>query len=324
MSPSLLRRLFLLTAALLAGACVCAQTYPSRPIKLVVPFPPGGSTDILARLLSQSLGDKLKQPIVVDNKPGASTILGAESVAKASPDGYTLLLSAAGTYTVNPAVYKKLPYDPLASFDPLGIVGSTSLVLLANPAIKANSLKELVEEVRKIPGGASYGSFGTASTSHFAGEMITAATHMNLLHVPYKGSAPAMQDLMGNQISLSIDTVVAAAPQLKAGKVKAIAITGTVRSNLLPQVPTAAEAGYPAVSLSTWFAIVGPKGLPAAVRSTLEAAVAATMKEKALQDALIKSGYEPEYGTPDDYRARVPREIARLRTIAEAAKITAE
>lgn len=324
MSPLLLRHLFLLTAALLAGAGVCAQTYPSRPIKLVVPFPPGGSTDIVARLLSQSLGDKLKQPIVIDNKPGAGTILGADSVAKALPDGYTLLLSAATTYTVNPVVYKKLPYDPLTSFDPLGIVGSTPLVLLANPSIKANSLKDLVEEVRNIPGGASYGSFGTGSTSHFAGEMISAAAHMNLLHVPYKGSAPAMQDLMGNQISLSVDTVVAAAPQVRAGKVKAIAVTSPARSHLLPQVPTAAEAGYPSVSLSTWFAIVGPKGLPATVQSALEAAVAATMKEKAVQDALIKNGYDPEYGTPDDYRARVPREIARLRTIAEAAKIMAE
>ncbi|MEO6320811.1 MAG: tripartite tricarboxylate transporter substrate binding protein [Polaromonas sp.] len=318
------RSLSLLTVALLAGTSVCAQTYPDRPIKLVVPFPPGGSTDVVARLLARSLGDKLKQPIIIDNKPGAGTILGADSVAKASPDGYTLLLSGATTYTINSVVYKKLPYDPLTSFEPLGIVGSTPLVLLVNPAIRANSLKELVEEVKKIPGGAPYGSFGAGTTAHFAGEMINAATHMKLLHVPYKGSAPAMQDLIGNQISLSVDTVVAAAPQVKAGKVKAIAVTSPARSSLLPQVPTAAEAGYPSVSLSTWFAIVGPKGLPAPVRNVLEAAIAATMREKLVQDALSKNGYDPEYGTPDDYRSRVPREIAQLRVIAEAANISAE
>lgn len=324
MSAFFSRSLSLLTIALLASASVCAQTYPSRPIKLVVPFPPGGSTDVVARLLAQSLGEKLKQAIIIDNKPGAGTILGADSVAKAPPDGYTLLLSGATTYTINSVVYKKLPYDPLTSFDPLGIVGSTPLVLLVNPAIKANSLKELVEEVKKIPGSLPYGSFGAGTTSHFAGEMINAATHMKLLHVPYKGSAPAMQDLLGNQISLSVDTVVAAVPQVKAGKVKAIVVTSPARSSLLPQVPTAAEAGFPSVSLSTWFAIVGPKGMPAPVRSVLEAAIASTMREKTVQDALSKSGYDPEYGTPDDYRSRVPREIAQLRVIAEAAKISAD
>ncbi len=324
MSLLLPRSFAVLALALMAGASVSAQSFPTRPIKLVVPFPPGGSTDVVARLLAQSLGDKLKQPIIIDNKPGAGTILGADSVAKAAPDGYTLLLSGATTYTINSVVYKKLPYDPLTSFDPLGIVGSTPLILLVNPSIKANTLKELVEEVKKIPGGAPYGSFGAGTTSHFAGEMINAATHMKLLHVPYKGSAPAMQDLLGNQISISVDTVVAAIPQVKAGKVKAIAVTSPARSSLLPQVPTAAEAGFPSVSMSTWFAIVGPKGLSAPVRSTLEAAIAATMREATVQEALRKSGYDPEYGTPDDYRARVPREIAQVRVIAEAEKISAD
>jgi len=313
-----------LVAMLLVSGFAGAQTYPNRPIKLVVPFPPGGSADVLGRLLSQSLGEKLKQPIVIENKPGAGTILGAEAVAKAPADGYTLLLSAAGTYVINTLVYKKLPYDPISSFDPLGIVGATPMVVLVNPSVKANSLKELVVEVKSMPNGGSYGSFGNGSTSNFGGELLNTATHMTLLHVPYKGSAPLMQDLMGRQIEVSIDTLVAAVPQVTAKKVKALAVMGPVRSALLPKVPTTAEAGFPSVALTTWFAIVGPRGMPASVRATLEAAIAATMKEKAVKDAMIRAGYDPEYASADEYRARVPQEIARLRPIAEASKISVD
>jgi len=313
----------LFAVAMLAAAGAFAQSYPDHPIRLVVPFPPGGSTDVIARVLAPTLGDKLKQTIIIDNKAGAGTILGADLVAKAAPDGYTLLLSGASTFTINTLVYKQLPYDPLNSFDPLGLVGGTSLVLLANPTVKANTLKELVAEVKARPDGAIYGSFGSGSTSQFAGEVIKSATQMRLLHVPYKGSAPLMQDLLGHQIDLSVDTVVAAAPQVASGRVKAIAVTAAKRSAVLPEVPTAAESGYPSVNFSTWFVIVGPAGLPADVRATLEAAIAATMKEKDVQAALLKAGYDPEYGTPQDYRDRVARETAALRPIAEAAQIKA-
>jgi len=311
-------------AALAAAGPALAQTYPDKPVKLVVPFPPGGSTDVLARLVARKLGEVLRQSVVVENKAGAGTIVGADYVAKATPDGYTLLLSAATTFTVNPVTYSRLPYDSLKSFEPLGMVGSTALVLLANPAVKADTLKQLVAEAKATPGGMSYGSYGAGTTAHFAGEMINAATGMGLLHVPYKGSAPAMADLIGNQIPLSVDTVVAAAPQIKGGKVKAIAVTSATRSMLLPQVPTAIESGYPGVSLSTWFAIVAPKGIPAPVRQTLDAAIASMMKDPALQQSMTANGFEPEYGSAGEYRARVTSEIARLRKIAQAANIHAD
>lgn len=302
-----------------------AQPFPDKPLRLIVPFTPGGSTDVLGRLLARKLGAVLRQPVLVENRAGAGTIVGADYVARSAPDGYTLLLSAATTFTINPVTYSRLPYDPLKSFDALGLVGSTGLVVLANSSVKANTLKELVAESRSShPRGMSYGSFGAGSTSHFAGEMIASATGMPLLHVPYKGSAPAMADLLGNQIPLSVDTIVAAAPQVKGGKVKAIAVTSAARSNLLPQVPTAAESGFPAVSLSTWFAIVGPAGLPTATRKTLEEAIAVVMKDPETRQRMTASGFEPEYGTPADYRQRVTAEIPRLRKIAEASGIKAD
>ena len=307
-----------------AAPSVAADAYPDKPIKLVVPFTPGGSTDVLGRLLAKKLSETLNASVVVENRAGAGTIVGADYVAKSAPDGYTLLLSAATTFTINPVTYSKLPYDPLKSFDALGLVGSTGLVLLANPSVKANSLKELVAMGKSDPKGLTYGSFGAGTTSHFAGEMINAATGLHMLHVPYKGSSPAMSDLIGNQIPLTVDTVVAAAPMLKAGKIKALAVTSATRSALLPDVPTAAESGYPAVNLSTWFAVVGPKGLPAPARQKLEAALATVMKDPDMQKSMTSNGFEPEYGTAADYAKRVNSEIPRLKKIGEAANIKAD
>lgn len=315
-------------ACVLAAACVVAtpalaDTFPDKPIKLVVPFTPGGSTDVLGRLLAKKLSDTLNVSVVVENRAGAGTIVGADYVAKSAPDGYTLLLSAATTFTINPVTYSKLPYDSLKSFDALGLVGSTGLVLLANPSVKANTLKELVA-TSKNSRDLNYGSFGAGTTSHFAGEMLNAATGMHMLHVPYKGSSPAMTDLIGNQIPLTVDTVVAAAPMIKAGKVKALALTSPTRSALLPDVPTAAESGFPDVNLSTWFAVVGPKGLPAPVKQKLESALATVMKDPDMRKSMTANGFEPEYGTPADYTKRVSSEIPRLKKIAEAANIKAD
>lgn len=319
-----LNTLCLLIAAstlLMPIAAVHAQQYPNRPIRMVVPFPPGGSTDVLARLFSKSLSDELKQSIIVENRPGAGTVVGADVVAKSSADGYTLLFSGASTYSVNPILYKKLPYDHEKAFEPLGILAATPLALLANPnLIKANTLKELEAELKE-KSDVAYASFGGGSTSNFVGEMFNAALGMNALHVPYKGSAPAMTDLIGGQVPLSVDTVVATAPQLKAGKIKAIAVSGTTRSQLLPQVPTATESGYPAVQFSTWFGIVAPAGLPAEAQGTLVSAIAQTMKNKALQEQFVANGFEPEYGTPAEQTARMEEDSKRLKVIAEKANI---
>ncbi|HVL10168.1 MAG TPA: tripartite tricarboxylate transporter substrate binding protein [Burkholderiaceae bacterium] len=322
-------RLGMMAGALASLTCMGvapaqAQPFPDKPVRLVVPFTPGGSTDVLGRLVARKLGEVLGQSVVVENKPGAGTIVGADFVAKSAPDGYTLLLSGNSTFSVNAVTYSRLPYDPIKSFDAIGYVGSTALILLANPAVKANTLPQLVEEVKARPGGMSYASFGAGTTSQFAGEMIKAATGMDLLHVPYKGSSPAMSDLIGNQVPLSVDTVVAAVPQVKAGKVKALAVTSAARSQLLPQVPTVAESGYPSVVFSTTFVIVAPKGVPAPVRQTLEAAVATAMKDAKLQQGMIANGFEPEYAPASEYRPRVMADIERLRKIAQTANIRAD
>ena len=302
-----------------------AQSFPDKPIKLVIPFPPGGSTDVIARILSKPLGEELKTTIIIDNKPGAGTVLGAELVAKAPPDGYTLLLSSATTYVVNAVVIKKLPYNPQSSFDPLGIVGSTGMALLANTSlVKANNLKELILEIKANPKLAVYGSFGMATTSHFIGEMIASEMGLKLMHVPYKGSAPEMSDLIGGQIPLSVDTVVAAIPQLKAGKIKAIMVTSEKKMPLLPTVLTASESGYPAIQMSTWFAIVGPQGLPTNVQQKLEQAIIKVMSLKETQEALLANGFSPDYGTPAQYRAKVFKESEKLKEVAARSQITAD
>jgi tripartite-type tricarboxylate transporter receptor subunit TctC len=296
--------------------------YPDRPIKLVVPFPAGGTTDSVARFIAQELSDKLSQQVVVDYKAGAATIIGAEYTAKSEPDGYTLMLGTATTFAVNPILYPDLPYDPIKSFTPIGIVGTTSLVLLANEKEPANDLKTLLNEIRKAPGTYSYGSHGNGSTVHFAAEMLWSAAKVDVLHIPFKGASPAVTNLMGGQIPISFDAVPAAATAIKSGRVKAIAVTGPERVPALPDVPTVAESGFPGFAMQTWFALVAPKGLPAPVKATLEAALKNAMSEKTLTDKLANAGIEPKFESSADYIERVNTDIAKLEPIAKANNIT--
>ncbi|MCB2000717.1 MAG: tripartite tricarboxylate transporter substrate binding protein, partial [Rhodoferax sp.] len=215
MTTASLGRKALRAAALTAGLAITpllalAQDFPQRPLTLVVPYPAGGATDTLARILSKSMAAKLGQPVIVENKAGAGTTIGAAAVANAAPDGYTMLISSNTTFTINPALKSQLPYDPLKSFESIGILGTSPLVLLAHPSVKANTVQELVALAKAQPGKLSFGSFGAGTTAHFAGEMFKAMASVDILHVPYKGSAPAMQDLIGGQIPLSFDTNVAA------------------------------------------------------------------------------------------------------------------
>jgi tripartite-type tricarboxylate transporter receptor subunit TctC len=244
----------------LCTAGAAAQTYPAKPITLVVPFAPGGATDVIGRMLGRNLSEQLGQTVSIDNRAGGGTIVGAGSVARAAPDGYTLLISSGTTFTINPAIHPKLPYNPVKSFEPIGIVGRTGLILLANRDVPVDNLKQLVAAAKAAPGKYAYGSFGSGTTSHFAAEMLLHEAGIKMTHVPYKGSAPAMMDLIGGQIPFTVDTVSAAIPQLKAGKVKAIAVTTAKRSALLPEVPTVAESGYPGFDTDTWLAVVAPRG----------------------------------------------------------------
>ncbi|OZI34198.1 ABC transporter substrate-binding protein [Bordetella genomosp. 10] len=317
---------YLKSAALLAVASFAAfstpaasAAYPDKPIRLIVPFPPGGTTDTVARFVAQALSEKLSQQVVVDYKAGAATIIGADFTAKSAPDGYTLMLATATTFTVNPILYPELSYDPIKSFTPIGLVGTTSLVLLANKKLEpANDLQTLLAEIRKDPSKYSYGSHGNGTTVHFAAEMLWSAAKVRITHIPYKGAAPALTDLMGGQIPISFDAVPAAASAIKTGLIKPIAVTGPTRAAAMPDVPTIAESGFPGFSMQTWFAVVGPAHLPGNVQKTLEKALRAAVDDKTVQAKLVEAGLEPKFEDPTSYTERVHKEIAALRPIAEA------
>ncbi|MEI2417176.1 tripartite tricarboxylate transporter substrate binding protein [Orrella sp. JC864] len=303
-------------AALLAASATAAA-YPERPIRLVVPFPAGGLADTVARVVGERLGAVLGQPIVMDYKAGAATIIGADNAAKSTPDGYTLLLGSATTFAVNPIIYSKLPYAPLTDFDPIGIVGSSALALVANTALPVNDVKALIEAIKAEPAKYSYGSHGAGSTVHFAAEMLWRAAGVNVLHIPYKGSAPAMTDLMGGQITMTFDSVPAAAAAAKGGRVKVLATTGSERAGLLPDVPTISESGYPVV-LESWWAVVAPKGLPDDVRAKLTDALAQTVADPSVHDKLAGLGFNTKYGSPGQFATLIEQDTAKLAPIAKA------
>lgn len=318
---------FLLTALLLAlagAATPAAAAFPEKPLTLVVPYPPGGATDTVARIVAKGMAQRLGQNVIVDNKAGAGTAIGAGLVAQAAADGYTLLISSNTTFTVNPALKSKLPYDAQKSFESIGLIGSSPLVLLANPAVPAQTVKELVALAQKQPGKLSYGSFGAGTTSHLAGEMFKLVAGVDILHVPYKGSAPAMTDLIGGQVALTFDTNVAALPMLKAGKVKALAVTSAKRSPTLAQVPTVAESGYPGFEMVPWITIVAPRGLQPAVAKALGKALADTVADPATRADLEKAGVDVGFEPGSFYDARVARELPMLRAYVHKAQIPQE
>ncbi|MGE7083975.1 Bug family tripartite tricarboxylate transporter substrate binding protein [Achromobacter xylosoxidans] len=312
-----------LAGALATAAPAGAQGgYPTRPITLVVPFPPGGATDVLGRVIAQKLGQELGQTVVVENRAGAGTVIGAGYVAKAAPDGYTLLVSSGTTFTVNPAIQSKLPYDPVKSFEPLGIVGRTGLALLANPQVPVKDVKELAAYVNaRAKEPPAYGSFGTGTTSHFVGEAFLAAAGIRMVHVPYKGSAPAMTDLIGGQIPFSVDTVAAALPQSKLGKVRVLAVSAPARSSFLPDVPTFAEQGYPSVAMDTWLMFTAPRGLPADVKARLENALRATVESPDVRKSLENQGFEPAFSSAAEGEALIQKELPMMRDLARRADI---
>jgi len=310
--------------AALEGSPALAAGFPEKPVTLVVPFPPGGATDTMARIIAKGMGQRLAQPVIVDNKAGAGTTIGAGAVAQAAPDGHTLLISSNTTFTVNPALKAKLPYDAQKSFESIGLIGTSPLVLLANPSLPAHSVKELVALAKAQPGKLAYASFGNGTTAHLAGEMFKLVAGVDILHVPYKGSSPAMTDLIGGQVLLSFDTNVAALPMLRAGHVKALAVTSARRSPSLPQVPTIAEAGYPGFEMLPWITIVAPRGLPPAVQKTLGKALADTLADAAVRADLEKAGVDVSYEPGSFYDARVAKELPLLRAYVHKANIPLE
>lgn len=313
----------LLALAALALALVLSTgaqaAFPDHPLTLVVPYPPGGATGTLGRIVADGLAKRLGQAVVVDNRGGAGTTLGAGLVAQAAPTGYTLLISSSSTYTLNPALRNKLPYDPLASFDPIGTIGSTPLVLIASPTLAANSVAQVVALAKAQPGKLSYASFGVGTSPHFAGEMFKAVAGVDMVHVPYRGEAPAIQDVMSGQVPLSFSTNLTAMPQIQAGKVKAIAVTSARPSPSMPGIPTIAQSGYPGYEMVPWYAVVAPHGVPPAVLKVLVKALDDTIADPAIRQALQQAGLDVAYEPPSAYAARINRELPRMRAYVQRA-----
>lgn len=305
------------------GTCLAQATYPEKPVKLVIPFAAGGATDVLGRLLAVSMQEKLGQSVVVENKPGAGTVLAASQVAKAPADGYTLLLASNSTLVLNPVIREKLSYHPINSFTPIGMVADMQLLLVAGPSGPA-SLAAMVSQAKADPNALNYGSFGTGSTVHFAAELLKSAAGIQMTHVPYNGSGPSLTALMGGQVSVASDTIVASMPLIKAGKVRPLAVFAAQRLKTLPDVPTMGEVGYPNVEISSWFALMAPKDLPAAVRHKLEKTLADVLALPEVRAKLVDVGLQPNWGSAAAVTARMQNELPRMQTVAQRAAIKDE
>ncbi len=290
---SVLAVLFLSVAAGAAPGPAAAQSFPDKPIRLVVPFPPGGPTDIVARPLAQLLGESLKQTVIVDNRGGAGGTIGADVVAKSSPDGYTLLMGTVGTNAINGALYRKLPHDPVRDFTPIALVASAPVAVVVNPAVAIGSVKDLIAQARSNPGSVSFGSAGNGTPGHLTGEMFATASGLKLQHVPYKGSAPAVTDLLGNQIPMMFDPLQSVIQHVRAGKLRALAISGKKRSPALPDVPTLDEAGVKDFESTAWWAVFGPANMPAAVVTTLRNEIERIARSDSFTEKLGNLGVQP-------------------------------
>jgi tripartite-type tricarboxylate transporter receptor subunit TctC len=310
-----------MTCFFLAAIAAQAQTYPSRPLHLVVPFPPGGSTDILARVLAQKLSEGLAQPVVIDNRPGAGGSIGAEAAAKAAPDGYTLMMGHLGTLAVNAAIYKQLPYDPVKSFAPVSLMAIVPSVLVVNNALPVSSAAELIAYAKKNPGKLAYGSAGNGSTSHLTTEYFKLATGTDILHVPYKGVGPMLTDLVSGQISVGLNGAPAVMPHVNSGRLRALAVSSLTRLPSLPNVPTLDEAGVKGFEANGWYGIVVPAGTARAIVLRLNAGIHRAMDTPELRARLDAEGAIPAADSPEAFAAFIAAEIARWGAVLKRAGI---
>jgi tripartite-type tricarboxylate transporter receptor subunit TctC len=298
-----------------------AQGYPSHPLRLIVPFPPGGSTDILARALAQKLSEGLAQPVVIDNRPGAGGSIGADAAAKSAADGYTIMMGHLGTLAVNAAMYKKLPYDPVKSFAPVSLMAIVPSVLVVNNALPVRSVAELIAYSKKHPGTLAYGSAGNGSTSHLTTEYFKLATGIDALHVPYKGVGPMLTDLVSGQISMGLNGAPAVMPHVTSGRLRALAVSSLTRLPSLPDIPTLDEAGVKGFEANGWYGIVAPAGTPSAVILRLNGEIRRALDTPELRRRLDAEGAIPASGTPEAFAAFIASEIARWGAVVRRARI---
>lgn len=322
------RRLALATLAALAlgpfAAPALAQWLPTRGVRFVVPYPAGGPLDTVARLLAQRLSAQWGQPVVVENIAGAGGNIGAAAVAKAAPDGHTLLMGAVATHAINPSLYASMPYDAAKDFIAVSQLASTPNVLVINPQVPATSVAELVAYARAKTGGLNYGSGSTGSAGHLAGELFNTLAGVRMVHVPYKGAAAALQDLIGGRIDLMFDNLASSLSQVKAGRIRALAVTTATRTPLAPDLPTLAESGLPGFDISTWFGLFVPAGTPRAVVDRLHADSARALSEPDLRGKIIGMGADPVGSSPDAFAAYVASEAAKYAKLVKASGAKAD
>ena len=317
---------FLLAAMVSAPPTASAQTpdaWPSRPVRLILPFPPGGGTDILGRLIAERLTAGLGQPVVTENRGGAGGNVGAEAAARSAPDGYTIVL-VAPSLAISPSLYSKLNYDPVRDFAPVSLVATVPNVMITHPSVPAQTLAEFVQLAKSRPGGMNFGSGGSGTSNHLAGELFNIVAGVKLVHVPYKGVNLAMNDVLSGQIQFVVIGVPAAAPHVKAGRLRALALVAPQRSAALPEVPTIAEAGLPKFEVTTWYGILAPAGTPRPIVARLNAEIVRIMHVPEMKDRLASMATDPVTSTPEEFAAYIKEEIEKWGGVVRQAGLKAD
>ncbi len=324
----LLRKLVLRSALgaalILAAACAIADSYPTQSVKLVVPFPAGGTTDILARVFAQKMSEAWGQPVLVDNRAGAGGLIGSEAVARSAADGYTLLLGTIGTHGVSTSLYSKIPYHPEKDFAPVTLLATLPNILAVNPSVPANNLKELIYYAKANPGTVAYASAGNGTASHLAGELLRKSAEIDIIHVPYRGSSPALTDLMGGRVALTFDYTPSALPYVRSGKLRGLAVTGAARTKAAPELPTMIEAGLPNFNMVTWYAIYAPRATPPEIVSKVRDTIAKAATAPDIIKRMDDLGVDLVAGTPDELAQFQHAEIERWSRFIKEMNIKAE
>ena len=317
-----MRALFL-ACALLVGHAHAQDAYPSKPLRLILPFPPGGGTDILGRLLADRLAANLGQPVVTENRGGAGGNVGAEAAARSAPDGYTIVL-VAPSLAISPTLYAKLNYDPVKDFAPIGLVASVPNVMITHPSVPAQNLREFIALAKSKPGGMNFGSGGSGTSNHLAGELLNLAAGIELVHVPYKGVNLAMNGVLAGEVHLAFIGIPVPAPHIKAGRLRALAVLARERSPILPEVPTAEEAGLGNFDVTTWYGILAPAGTPRPIITRLNAEFVKIMRAPEMKERLATMATDPLTSTPEEFGAYIQREIAKWGDVVRKAGLRAD
>ena len=319
-----MKRLLVFAALLLSALCASAQTWPSRPVKLIVGFAAGGPTDLVARVIAQRLSQQTGQPFVVENRPGANGAVGTKEVIGSSADGYTLLIGTSGALTVSPSLLKQMPYEPLRDLMPVAMLAGYPYVMVVDAAAPVKDVRELVAYAKANPDKGSFSSAGTGSVNHLGGEWFASVAKLSLTHVPYKGDAPALTDLIAGRLLFGFNTITTSMPQVRAGKLRAIAVTSEKRTDLAPGIPTLVEQGYPGFVVEPWNGLFGPAKMPKEVVDRINTVLGTVLADPAVKAKILETGQYAIVEAPDEMRKRMEQQTARWREIARAAKVQPE